>query len=129
MNVFGLARVNDGEIVQRWSAIPGRIDLPGGDVVMGADAGWGNEEYRLIAMTEPDPQSAPARYLVPKYVIVDRLIGAGKLAAARAALDAQSLAIREKWSARSSIYCDDETAIALLDAIDADPAAILAPEE
>jgi hypothetical protein len=60
-------------------------------------------------------------------VIVDRLQAAGNLPAARAALDAADLYTRERWSAREAIYADDPTAIALLQAIGADPEAILAP--
>src|SRR6185503_17289979 len=47
-------------------------------------------------ITEPAAYVAPPppRRLVPKAVIVDRLIEAGKLAEARTALDAQSLDVR-----------------------------------
>lgn len=67
------------------------------------------------------------RLLVPKRLIVDRLQAAGKLEAARAAIDTADLYTRERWNTRDSIYADDETAIALLAAIGADPAEILAP--
>jgi hypothetical protein len=67
------------------------------------------------------------RRLVPKFIIVDRLITAGKLAAARAALDAAPLEIRERWNAYTAIYADDETALNLLAAIGADPVTTLAP--
>src|SRR5262245_25913536 len=60
------------------------------------------------------------RRMIDKARIVDRLIEAGKLGAARAALDAQTLEVREKWNARTSIYADDPTALALLKAIGAD---------
>jgi hypothetical protein len=79
---------------------------------------------RFIAPPSNDP---PARRLVRRSVIVDRLQAAGKLPAARAALDAADLYTRERWSAREAIYADDPTAIALLQAIGADPEAILAP--
>jgi hypothetical protein len=68
------------------------------------------------------------RVLVPKLKIVDRLQAAGKLEAARAALDSANLYTRERWNTRDSIYADDESAIALLNAIGADPGTILAPE-
>ncbi len=60
-------------------------------------------------------------------IIVDRLHAAGKLIAAREMLDAADLYTRERWNAREAIYADDPTAIALLQAIGADPEAILAP--
>lgn len=68
-----------------------------------------------------------AKRLVSKAAIVDRLIEAGLLAAARKALDAQPLEVQERWNARTAIYADDETALALLKAIGADPVVILAP--
>ncbi|HLL28965.1 MAG TPA: hypothetical protein VKT73_15115 [Xanthobacteraceae bacterium] len=69
---------------------------------------------------------APRR-LVQKTVIVDRLQTAGKLNAARAALDAADLYTRERWNARDAIYADDPTALALLQAVGADPNVIMAP--
>lgn len=73
---------------------------------------------------------APAsiRVLVPKSMIIDRLQAAGLLAAARAALDAADLYTRERWNTRDAVYADDATAIALLEAIGADPDQILTPE-
>ena len=68
------------------------------------------------------------RLLVPKRLIVERLQAAGKLEAARAALDAADLYTRERWNTRDAIYADDETALALIAAIGADPITILAPE-
>ncbi len=72
--------------------------------------------------------NVPPYHLVPKRKIVDRLAAAGKLDAARAALDAADLYTRERWNTRDAIYSDDKTALALLKAIGADPATILAPE-
>ena len=89
---------------------------------------WQAYQAWLAAGNTPDAYVAPPepRRLVSKAVIVDRLIDAGKLAAARAALDSQPLAIREKWNARDSIYADDEAALALLAMIGADPDEIMA---
>lgn len=67
------------------------------------------------------------RRLVPKGLIVERLIAAGKIEAARAALTTLSVADQERWNAKPAVYADDERARALLRAIDADPAVILAP--
>jgi hypothetical protein len=66
------------------------------------------------------------RRLVPRATIIDRLHSAGKLDAARAALDAADLYTRERWNARDAIYADDATAIALLNAIGANASEILA---
>jgi hypothetical protein len=74
-------------------------------------------------LKEPDS----IRVLIPKRVIVDRLQAAGKLEAARAALDGADLYTRERWNTREAIYIDDESAVALLNAIGANPAEILAP--
>jgi hypothetical protein len=77
----------------------------------------------------PPPEAAqpPRRRLVPRSLIVDRLAAAGTLAMARAALDAADLHTRERWNTRAAIYADDAAALALLQAIDADPDMILAP--
>lgn len=67
------------------------------------------------------------RRLIPKGVIVERLIAAGKIEAARAALATLSVADQERWNAKPAVYADDPRALALLRAIGADPAVILAP--
>lgn len=67
------------------------------------------------------------RILVPKRTIVDRLAAAGKLDAARAALDASDIHTRERWNTREAIYADDAATLALLNAIGAEPSDILAP--
>lgn len=63
-----------------------------------------------------------------KSVIVSRLIEAGKIGAAKAALDSNPAAFA-RWFAsdRPAVNHDDPEAIALLKAIGADPDAILAP--
>jgi hypothetical protein len=84
-------------------------------------------EAAIAAFAQAHPEAMSGRVLVPKHVIVDRLQAAGKLGAARAALDAADLYTRERWNTRDAIYADDESALALLAAIGADPADILAP--
>lgn len=71
-------------------------------------------------------EPASIRILVPKRIIIERLHAAGRLEAARAALDAADLYTRERWNTRDAIYADDKSAIELLNAIGADADAILA---
>jgi hypothetical protein len=85
------------------------------------------QEWIDAGNTPADYVPPVVRRLVPRALIVDRLHAAGKLAAARAALDQASLYDRERWNARREVYADDPTATALLQAIGADPAVILAP--
>lgn len=66
------------------------------------------------------------RHLVPKLVIIDRLIAVGLLDVALAALAADVVA-KARWDAATAVYTDDATAIALMTAIGADPTVILAP--
>lgn len=68
------------------------------------------------------------RATIPKSIIIERLHAAGKLAAAKAALDS-NLLLRERWYApdRPAVNADDPDTIALLQAIGADPKVILAP--
>ena len=53
-------------------------------------------------------EPASIRILVPKRIIIERLHAAGRLEAARAALDAADLYTRERWNTRDAIYADDE---------------------
>jgi hypothetical protein len=71
--------------------------------------------------------NVPPYHQVPTRTIVDRLEAAGKLEAARSALDAASLYTRERWNNRQVVNADDPDANALLQAIGADPVVILAP--
>jgi hypothetical protein len=70
--------------------------------------------------------NVPPYHQVPTRTIVDRLESAGKLEAARAALDAAPLYTRERWNNRQLVNADDPDAIALLQAIGAEPSVILA---
>lgn len=72
------------------------------------------------------PDETPPR-LVDKGVIVERLIAAGKLGAARAALDAAPLEIRERWNSKPAIHATDADARSLLAIIGLNPDEILAP--
>lgn len=147
-----LIRKSNGEIVSRHASadlVHVEYDGEGRWVA----PGWENDDYALVnrvCETETpggqrvasesesldggvvvvsrtyEPVPTPP-VIIPKRVIVDRLYAAGKLDAARAALDAADLYTQERWNCRDSIYSDDPTAIALLTAIGADPAVILAP--
>lgn len=79
------------------------------------------------AAAAPPPTSPRSPRVVPRTVIIDRLFAAGKLDAARAALDVAPLYTQERWNARSAIRADDPDAVALLRAIGADPDVIMAP--
>jgi XkdW protein len=80
------------------------------------------------ALAAIDAQPPPRR-MVAKSLIISRLIEAGKIEAARAALEANASAYARWWAPdKPAIYADDPEAIALLQSIGADPAAILAPE-
>jgi hypothetical protein len=99
--------------------------------IFGVDSGFG---LVLEADDAADLRAAAAAYqpprrLVLKSLIITRLHGAGKLVAAKAALDSDLYA-RERWYApdKPAVYADDAEVLALLNAIGADPAAILAPE-
>lgn len=123
---FALFAKSDGTALQQWPVVPDRIDAPNGDVVFSAADGWDNDGYRIAPYSWTVADPAPVRRLVAKADIVDRLQAAGKLDAARVALDAADLYTRERWNVRNGIYADDPTALALLKAIGADPAVIMA---
>jgi len=81
----------------------------------------------LVAAGHGDGGPHPPKRTVLKSVIVARLIAAGLVAAARAALEADAAAWG-RWVAsdRPAVNCDDPDALALLAAIGADPDAIMA---
>ena len=77
---------------------------------------------------EIDAFGKPTRWLVPKLLIVDRLIAADLDDEAFAALGAPgNERLKRRWDAAVEVWSDDPDALALLAAIAADPAAILAP--
>lgn len=82
----------------------------------------------LVAAGLGERAPHPPRRQVPKSVIISRLIAAGKIAVARAALEQDAAAYARWWAPdRPAINCDDPDALALLAAIDADVDGIMAP--
>ena len=92
------------------------------------NADWRDYQAWLAAGGSPQPAEQPPapRRLIEKGVIVERLIAAGKIEAARTALASLPVADQERWNAKPAVYADDERALALLRAIGADPSVILA---
>lgn len=126
---FELRDALTGKTIQRFTEIPPRVDLPTGDVVFAAVLDWSNGDFQIIATTWVEPDPVPERRMVRKSLIIERLNTAGKLSAASSALNAD-LYRRERWYAsdHSAIYADDAEALALLNAIGADPLVIMAVE-
>lgn len=81
------------------------------------------------AVYEDEPPAAPPpeRRLVDKGVITERIIAAGKLREALAALATLSLEDQQRWANKAAVYADDERARGLLAHIGLDPDVILAP--
>lgn len=70
----------------------------------------------------------PPRRQVLKSVIIGRLIAAGRIGAARTALESDAALYARWWAPdRPAIHHDDADALALLAAIGADAATIMAP--
>jgi len=86
-----------------------------------------DEEAAFVADLPPTPEpEPPPRREVPKLLIVDRLIQAGLIDQAIAALSSNAVA-RFRWDAANVVFADDEQVLGLLTAIGADPEVILAP--
>jgi hypothetical protein len=82
----------------------------------------------LLAAGQGTRAPNPPRRQVPKSDIIARLIAAGKIAAARAALESDAALYARWWAPdRPAIHHDDVDALALLAAIGADPATVMAP--
>jgi hypothetical protein len=114
MTEFALIRTSDNEVISVHFSDPGWVDLPGVGKVSPAVIGWSGNGYAIramerfsvpagkVAVGSPSysvgvggivretysVEDAPVeRVRVSKPIIIDRLNAAGKLAAARAALD------------------------------------------
>ena len=115
--------VNVVELADRAEWTP-----PAGCMIRASESAIIGGRFDGAAFLPPPEAAQPSRRrLVPRSLIVDRLAEAGKLAMARAALDAADLHTRERWNTRTAIFADDPAALALLQAIGADPDMILAP--
>lgn len=51
--------------VQTYGSLPDRLDLPSGDAVFGADAGWSNDDFQLVSREIEVPDPAPPVELTP----------------------------------------------------------------
>lgn len=125
-----------GDADRFWSsALPGYV--PGDDDGYIDWRGGGGLPARIASEEELDAVLAaagegiraphPPKRTVPKSVVVSRLIAAGMIVAAKAALEADPAAWA-RWVApdRPVINHDDPDALALFAAIGADPEAIMA---
>jgi hypothetical protein len=121
-------------IVLGWSSGDFAVLEVGPFVVPGGKRTVGGPSYEVIdgrAVESYEVEDIPAqRRLVRKSTITARLIAAGKMEAAHAALMASPINFA-RWIAadRPAIYFDDPDAIALLTAIEADVEAIMAVDE
>jgi hypothetical protein len=100
--------------------------LPNGKVATGqtvAMVGGAPKFVNTLADAPPSP-----RQMVQKSVVQSRIIDAGKMGDAYAALTGNPIYFA-RWFApdHPSVYCDDPDAVILVQALGLDPAAILAP--
>jgi len=95
----------------------GAIEVP--DAPADASQIWSNGAWSELA---------PARQMIAKSTVQARIIAAGKMDAAYAALTGNS-AYFARWFApdHPAVYSDDPDAVALVQALGLDPATILAP--
>lgn len=102
------------------------------EVVAAAQALWTPDVLAAwdawIAEITPPPEPPAARWEVRKLLVLDRLVVAGHFDAAMVALGGPGQIAYERWSAAQTLASDDAQVIALLEAIGADPEAILAAE-
>lgn len=96
----------------------GTVEVP---LKPGPDHEWQDGEWVQV-------EGEPVRQTVLKSTVQTRIIAAGKMAEAKAALDANAVYFA-RWFApdRPVVYCDDPDAMMLVTAIGLDPAIILAP--
>lgn len=132
-----------------------RYRLPNGDGISPLVVGWSDERYAVLPVIEFEAPIGKRAIGNPAYAIVDgevfeaydvedvpverpmvrkstvqaRLIAAGKMEAAYAALTSNPIYFA-RWFApdRTEVYCDDPDALFLLKAVGADPQIVLAVE-
>lgn len=148
-----LALVKDGAIVQLVAEDGGFLTELGWTVP--AEAGWSAGGYSLLTVMDADPvpdgmqvastsvemvgggpnyinalEDMPAapRAMVSKSTVQQRIIEAGKMGQAYAALTANPVYFA-RWFApdHPSVYCDDPDAVTLVTALGLEPATVLAP--
>lgn len=159
MNKLALIRLDPVEIVSTLPATTGRLTLPGeGHVVISPpQAGWEGFGFRIAAVAPAAPpaegkvevgrtvvlidgepvevlttEDAPPqpRRMIRKSLVQQRLIDAGLMDAAYAALTSQPVAFARWYSFdHQEVYADDPDALALLVAIGASAEAVMAPPE
>lgn len=126
-----------GDEAQPWSSAgPGYVtaDDPSYAAWL-ADGGYpthiaseGELDAVLIAAGHGDRAPHPPKRQVLKSVIISRLIAAGKIGAAKAALESNAAYFARWWAPdRPAINFDDPDALILLAAIGADAETIMAP--
>ncbi|TIN38843.1 MAG: hypothetical protein E5Y10_25005 [Mesorhizobium sp.] len=120
------ARIIDGVVVRFRTICPISKVAQSGDgqrfPTMSSPAFHDGENF-----TGPEP-TPPPRQTIRKSVVQARIIDAGKMASAYAALT-QNPVYFARWFApdRPEVYCDDPDAVLLVTALGLDPDAILAP--
>lgn len=147
-----LALIHDNTIISQV-APGGWFDLPNGDRASPAQDNWDNGDYRLAEIQPADavPEGKqvvsssvklvagepryihvledvpPIRPSILKSIVQQRIIDAGKMDDAYAALTANPVYFA-RWFApdHPSVYCDDPDAVGLVTALGLDPAIILA---
>lgn len=158
MSRLALVRTADDAVFELLpSAPPRRVDLPGMGQVSPAVAGWESDPpmYRILPVVDAEvPEGKrrvgpfsyavdgdvvlescevedipPERRQVLKSTVTTRLIEAGLIGQAKAALETDAAAFA-RWFAsdKPAVYADDPAALTLLQTIGADAEVILGPE-
>lgn len=154
-----IALINGQDVLKVWSLGDGqtevavRYDLPNGTQLSPITLGYSRSGYSVVEVTDFAVPEGKRRVGLPSYVYANgvvtetfdvedirpmvrkstvqaRLIDAGKMEAAYAALTGNPVYFA-RWFApdHPRVYCDDPDALVLLAAIGADAEVIMAPEE
>lgn len=154
-----LALIDASTVLHVWPVPEGsneavrRYTFDDGSIISPIKLGWTDGTYSVVAVTEFTVPEGKVAVGVPSYEIISgeviesfavedyrpmvlkstvqqRLIDAGKMDAAYAALTSNATYFA-RWFApdHGKVYCDDPDAISLVTAIGADPDIILAPED
>lgn len=119
-----------GDESRYWSSVAGDyVTLPPGENGASRIASEAELDEVLAQYDLPGPTRPPRRRMVPKSLVTQRVIDAGKIDQAMAMLQ-MDWAKFARWVApdQPAVHFDDPDTVAMVEALELDPEVVMAPE-
>lgn len=123
---FALEKISTGVELAWWEQVPSTVRVPGELITVdAASAGWEFEDYRIVARDKEFEDPPPVRRKILKSLVLERLTDAQIDQAISIMTNRQ----RERWRmpGHPDVDVEDAELLGMLQAVGADPAAVLAP--